>query len=133
MNTLAPILAAIVVGVEEVDAYLAIVIKVAPDNGYGMAPNQAPFAVGNRGTGGLRMNNVDVAVVMRVITGIKMANEAFMITDLAGFPANHTEKIMPYPRTIHFRVNPAVKVVIAYPAQAPHLAINAVKMRYQNQ
>src|SRR5680860_666406 len=83
-NSLTPVLPAVVIGIKEINAHNLITIQRKPLDSDGVPAEKACGAVGHCNTGRLRINNRNIAVVKRVIGGIKISNKPFEVFQTTG-------------------------------------------------
>src|SRR5690554_6103107 len=110
LHTVAPVLAAVVVRIKEIHPHLTVRVQRNPENGNCMPANEAGGAVGNRDTGRLRVNQWLVAVVVRVVTGVEVADKAFEVGQFSGGHVDVDGKAPASGPTMKFRVNPLMGV-----------------------
>ena len=132
-DSIAPVLAAVVIGIEEINPHLTFRVERGPENGNGVPADKPGGTIGHRNTRRLRVDQRLIAVVVGVIAGIEMPDKAFQIMQLASGHIHVNGKSAPGRPAVELRVHPFVGIALAADAQPAHLHINAVQMRHYNQ
>ena len=97
-----------------------------------MPADEAGGAVGHRQAHRLRIDQRLVAVVQRVVAGVEVAHERFVVTEIAGGQVHRQLEPAAHPPAVEFRIDPAVRVVAPVRAQRAHGVIDAVQVGHQH-
>eukprot|EP01093_Parvamoeba_rugata_P014203 TRINITY_DN4570_c0_g2_i1.p2 TRINITY_DN4570_c0_g2~~TRINITY_DN4570_c0_g2_i1.p2 ORF type:complete len:157 (+),score=14.69 TRINITY_DN4570_c0_g2_i1:90-560(+) len=132
-DALAPVLAAVVVGVEKVDAHGLGGVHGDPLDGDGVPAEKARGAVGHRDTGRLWIDHGNVAVIERVIGGVEIPDKPFEVFQAAGENVHGDAKSVANVVAVKLGVDPFVGILSAANTAPPHFKIDTVQMRHGQQ
>jgi len=127
-NVIAPVLAAVIVGVEKIRPHHVFLIQGDSQQGNGVPAYKASRGVCHGNTGGLRVYHRLVAIVVRVITGVEITQERLVLRQQPAGNVHGDMKTPSYPPAVKLRIDPPVGIFAAFHAQLAHGHINAIQV-----
>ena len=131
-NAIAPVLATVVIGIEEVDPHDLLLVHRNTYQRHGMPANEVGVAVGNGNSRRLRVNHWLIAVEQGMKAGVETTQERIVIAQFSGSNINGDDEITAYPPTVELGIDPAVRIFCAVVAQSPHFPIDPIQVGHKN-
>ena len=132
-NPLTPVLPAVVIRVEEIDPHDLIRIQRQPLDGDRVPAEKARGTVGHRNTGGLWVDDRNIAVVEGVVGRVKVADKPFKVLQATGEHIHGDTEAVPHTVPVEFGVDPFVRILSAPGAAPAHLKVDAIQVRHGQQ
>lgn len=133
LNILSPVLGAVVIGIVKVNAVHPMRVFCNSCNGNSMKSEQLSVDVGYENADGVRIDQLIVIIIVRVVSGIKEFQESVVVQDISCYRIKYGTESFLHPVAVKGRVYPAMAVLSAEGDTGHHLAVNLIQMRDEDE